>query len=58
MLGSGHRLLWDHLDMIESKRERCWTEGGAYSQVTWDPDTGCSEIKDFDSADRLIARHE
>jgi hypothetical protein len=44
--------------MLETKRELCWTAGGAYSEITWDPDTGCAEIRDCDAEDRLIARHE
>ncbi len=40
------------------KRDVCWTAGGAYSEVTRDPDTGCSEIRDFDAGGQLIARHE
>jgi hypothetical protein len=44
--------------MPETKREACWTAGGAYSEVSWDPDTGCSEVRDFDVDGHLIARHE
>jgi hypothetical protein len=49
---------WEDVAMTEIVREKCWTAGGAYSEVRWDPDTGCSEIRDYDSANELIARHE